>query len=78
MGLGPKDFEVEVEQAYFFAVRPKTQGEKNSNSSNFSLKLKQYFQKNSRNRKFSKTLTANLLKLTTIWTTNVTFSNFLL
>ena len=62
----------------FLVVRPKTHRKK--------LKLKHFFlktqavfsKKNSRNRKFSKTLTANLLKLTTIWTPNVTFSNFLL
>lgn len=64
----------------FFSRRAKTQGKK--------MKLKQFFlktqaifskkKKNSRNRKFSKTLTAKFLKSTTIWTPNVTFSNFLL
>ena len=35
----------------FLGVGPKTQGHKNSNSRNFSRKLKHFFHKNSRNRK---------------------------
>ena len=38
-------------QGFFLGVGPKTQGPKNSNSRNFSRKLKHFFQKNSRNRK---------------------------
>ena len=41
-----------LEQAGFFlGVGQKTQGPKNSNSRNFSRKLKHFFSKNSRNRK---------------------------
>ena len=47
--------QVLLSQGFFLGVDPKTQGPKNSNSRNFSRKLKQIFRKNSRNRKMLRT-----------------------
>ena len=47
-----KEAAVSLTQGFFFGVGPKTQGRKNSNSSNFSNKLKQNFPKTQKTGKF--------------------------